>query len=359
MPWTGYARPIAPNLTRLAKESIVFTNAYSISSVTAKSLGGLFAGQYPSEMPRTYDYFTHYSKENTMMTEVLNKKGIRTGAVQSHWSLKKEWGYGSGIEIWKQVPNLQQGRNADAQITSHLVTPLAIDVLQSLNASANEKPFFAWFHYMDPHQNYRGHSEAPAWGHQPKDLYDGEVWYTDFWIGKLFDWINTQSWAKNTVIIVTADHGEIFDEHHMGGHGFELWEALIRVPLIISMPNKKYISVGVARSHIDLAPTIFDLMKIEKPSSFHGTTLLKDLDSNPTNRVIICDLPEDNQATKRRAVIDGNLKWISAGRATQNFLFDIGADPGEKNDIHSIRNNDFIRLGEMAKSLKFIPARKD
>ncbi|MFO0659944.1 MAG: sulfatase [Polyangiaceae bacterium] len=359
MPWTGYSRPIAPRLTEFSKKSVVYTHAYSVSSVTAKSIGGMLASKYPSEMFRSNDYFTRYLPDNLMFPEVLHDAGVKTAAAQAHWSLRADWGYGEGIDHYHMLPNMLHGRDADSQVTSQLLTPLAIQTLDEVSTEAKDKPFFMWVHYMDPHQKYRLHSDAPAWGSKPRDLYDGEVWYTDLWVGKLLDYIEKQSWASSTAIVITADHGEIFDEHHMGGHGFELWEALVRVPLLIKIPGVSHQTIDTPRSLIDLAPTMTALTGAHAPSSFRGQSLLGEIrGETPLARTIICDLPEDSQATQRRAVIESPLKYMIAGRNRSPRLFDIERDPSETNDLRQQQPSDFQRLEQVAAGIKELKPKK-
>lgn len=359
MPWTGYPRPIAPRLTEFAEKSIKYTHAYSISSVTAKSIGGMLASRYPSEMPRSYEYYTQYFPENLMFPEVLHAAGVKTAAAHAHWSLRADWGYGDGFDTYDVLPDMLHGRDADKQITSHLLTPLAIKTLDHVSTAAAGQPFFFWVHYMDPHQSYRLHADAPKWGNKPRDLYDGEVWYTDQWVGKLLDWISTQAWSEHTAVLITADHGEIFDQHHMGGHGFELWEPLVRVPLLAKIPGLSPITIDTPRSLIDLAPTIVALTGHDAPPGFRGHNLVPEMrGEKPIARPVICDLPEDSQATKRRAVIDPPLKYMIAGRTRQPRLFHIENDPNELVDLRAQQPNDFARLEQIAGSVTETKAKK-
>src|SRR5688572_10738188 len=84
MPWAGYERPIAPNLTKLAEQSVVYTNAYSDASYTANSVGALFTGRYPSSLYRSGWFFTGYSDANLFFTELLQPNGIKTISAHAH-----------------------------------------------------------------------------------------------------------------------------------------------------------------------------------------------------------------------------------------------------------------------------------
>ena len=76
-------------------------------------------------------------------------------------------------------------------------------------------------------------------GNKNRDRYDNEVFYTDLWLGKLLTWAREQQWWKDTVVIISADHGEAFGEHGFYKHAFEIWDVLTRVPLLVSGPGIK------------------------------------------------------------------------------------------------------------------------
>ncbi|MEO7112543.1 MAG: sulfatase-like hydrolase/transferase, partial [Polyangiaceae bacterium] len=107
MPWAGYPRAIAPNLTALAARSTVYTHAYSISSYTSKSVAGMLSGKYPSELARTGVFFTKYDASNTFMCETLEKQAIPCVAAEAHAYLKPGYaGLDQGFHSWKIVDGL-------------------------------------------------------------------------------------------------------------------------------------------------------------------------------------------------------------------------------------------------------------
>ena len=125
------------------------------------------------------------------------------------------------------------------------------------------------------------HQGAPDFSgpYPAKTLYDQEVWFTDLHIGKVLDYIKSQPWAENTAIVLTADHGEAFADHGMNWHGQEIWESLIRVPLVVYIPGAKPRRVSVKRSHIDVAPTLLEIMggPPAEEGELRGTSLLTDV----------------------------------------------------------------------------------
>ena len=153
-------------------------------------------------------------------------------------------------------------------------------------------------------------------------------------MGKLLDFVAAQPWGKDTAIIVSSDHGEAFKEHKMWRHGFELYEMLVRVPLMIYAPGITPRNVDVPRSAIDLAPTILELTGAPAEPSFAGKSLVPELyGKDPEARDVIVDLPRTSDNDRRRALIHMPYKIIAWGDDLTFEFFDIAADPGETKDI--------------------------
>jgi choline-sulfatase len=344
MPWAGYPRAIAPNLTALAARSTVYTHAYSISSYTSKSVAGMLSGKFPSELARTGVFFTKYDASNSFMCESLEKQGIPCVAAEAHAYLKPGYaGLDQGFHSWKVVDGLTFDYQRDPYVTSQKMTPLAISLLQDPevtmpNLDGGTHPFFAWFHYMDPHDDYQSHEESPHFGTRARDLYDEEIFYTDLWIGKLLEFVNAQPWAKRTVIVVSADHGEFFGEHGRLKHAHELYEELIHVPMFVHLPNQDasaHRTIETPRSQIDLVPTFFDVMNATPTPDLDGVSLKDEwLGAAPAPaRDIITDLPQDEFDSRRRSFLHDGWKII-AHRNDEGFeLFHLSEDPGELNDL--------------------------
>jgi choline-sulfatase len=351
MPWAGYPRPIAPRLTELAQRSVVYTHAYSLSSYTSMSLGGFLGGKLPGELKRDGYFFGVYARENVMFPEFLQARGIRTLGGHAHGYFH-DAGFDQGFDRWEVVPNLKWNPTTDENITSPQLEGIAEKLLSDVDASSPR--FFAWFHFLDPHDQYLSHPGIGPYGNTPRDRYDAEVTFTDGYIGKLLDFVAAQPWGKRTAIIVTADHGEAFGEHHQYVHGFELWENLVRVPLFFLVPGASPRTIDVPRSAVDLAPTILELMNVPASTevalrddsgtsgtdassavaSFEGTSLVSEIFGGPTPaRDVAIDLPETSDNDKRRALVHGDLKIIAFGKNPYVQVFDLNDDPGELHPI--------------------------
>jgi arylsulfatase A-like enzyme len=325
MPWNGYARPIAPRLTALEKLAVTFTHAYSVSSYTSMSLGGLLGGRYPSELVRSGWFFGTY-KNDLFFPKLLQAAGVHTMGVMAHMYFKTA-GFDYGFDDWRLVPGITFDPNTDRDITSPQHEKVSEEMLG--DPANDSRRFFFWAHFLDPHDLYQ-HHDGINWGPQPRDMYDGEVQFTDQYIGKLLDFIATKSWASRTVIIVTADHGEEFGEHGMTRHGFEVWETLVHVPLMFVAPGASPRHIDVMRSGIDLAPTMLELFGLPTEPSFEGRSLVSEIyGAPPEERDVVVDLPETSDSGRRRAFLHGAEKLICAENDSACRVYDLATDPGE------------------------------
>lgn len=334
MPWNGYPRAIAPNLAALAEKCTTYTNAYSVSSYTAKSVAAFLSGQYPSTLYRSGFFFANYATANEFMAERLHDGGIATMAWFGHMYFSRSKGLEQGFDEWRTTPGITFDPETDNHVTSDKMTALGIELLGK--PELKTKQFFAWAHYMDPHDQYNRHEEAPNFGNKARDRYDQEVFYTDLWVKKLLDFVDQQPFAKDTYLVFSADHGEAFGEHGMYKHAFELWEVLTRVPLMVCGPGIKTQRITERRSHIDLVPTFLELLGQKPAPELLGKSLVPELTGQaaPANREpIYTELTEDSHNPPRRAIIRGDYKLIWSGPSDKFQLFNLKNDPGEEKEL--------------------------
>lgn len=351
MPWTGYPRQIAPWLTNYQKGCMTYTRAYSLSSYTAKSVVPALVGEYPSAMVRDGMFFTRYpDKENLFISERAQAAGHFTLSGQAHGYFLPALGNNQGFDDYRLIPGGVDIK-AVTSVTGERLTALAKDMLgqSKVRELSGNRRFFAYFHYMDPHHTYEKHQGHPDFGNQPRDLYDNEVHYTDALVGELIDWTRTQPWSGRTAVIITADHGEGFGEHNQFRHAYELWESLIKVPLIICVPEAPPGRSSVRRSHIDLAPTIADLMGLPETPKFRGRSLLPEVfGAEVEPRTIVADLARSDLMDKRRAVIDKRgYKIIAFGDDRSVELYNLESDPAEENDLSETRPEELERMKQV------------
>lgn len=342
MPWAGYPRAIAPRLSALHARSVSYANAYATSSFTSKSVAGLLTSRYPSELARTGSFFTFYQSPGDFFCKALDREGVPCVAGHAHaYFGKRISGFEHGFRRWELVPDIPFDYETDPYVTSDKLTPLAIAMLTEVAGGVDGgasggagRPFFAWFHYMDPHDKYLPHDESPKFGKRARDLYDEEVFFTDLWIGKLLDFVEAQPWAARTAIVVTADHGEAFGEHNLTRHAHEVYEELVRVPLFVRLPGAAPRKIDAPRSHVDLAPTFVELLGAAPLAKAQGASLVAELrGGDAPARDVIVDLPQDEYNERRRALIHERLKLIAFGDDVRFALYDLDADPKESDDI--------------------------
>ncbi len=364
--FAGYERPISPNLDALAARSVVFEHAYALASYTGKSIGPTLIGKYGSETNRNWGHFNKFGPEDTFLAERLARSGVRTMAVHAHRYFDDFGGLDRGFAVrdFSAAPPKDAPWDIDTKETSRALTEAALGVLaQPENTSGR---FFLWVHYLDPHADYLRH-DGVDFGRSPRDLYDGEVAHTDAEIGRLLGAIERADWGKRTAVVVTSDHGEAFGEHGMYRHGFEVWEPLVRVPLLVHVPGVTPRRVKARRSLVDLVPTVLELMRVAPPEPLapgaagtdflSGQSLLVDAylppGAVPAERDVLVDMPAGPYNDARRALISGDLKLTVAGEARFD-LFDLAADPGE---VDNLASRDKGRLGAMKERYAALRAR--
>ncbi len=337
MPWQGYPRPIAPNLTRWAEQAVVYDEYRSISSYTAQSVSAMLTGRYASTLYRSGVFFTGFYDANVFITEAMQPRGIRTGGVHSHLYFDRKKNLNQGFDTWELVEGLTFDSDTDKNVTADKSAAKLQAILA--DPAFSGKQFFLWAHFGDPHDQYVRHEMCPPeWGKKNRDRYDCEIHFVDHHVGKLLEWAKAQPFWARTALIVSSDHGEAFGEHGMYKHAFRLYDVLLRVPTFFVVPGAAPRRISARRTHLDLGPTIVDLMGLEPLPSFLGETMVPEIFGEPPRdrEPIVLELAEDSHNPHYRAVIQGRHKLIVEGegeRGRGRELFDLSADPGEERDL--------------------------
>ncbi len=336
---SGGARPVTPNLDRLSQDSVVFDRAYSLASYTAKSVGPFLLGKYSSETHRDWSHFNRFTKQDVFVAERLQQAGVHTVSVQGYWYFFQNTGLERGFDVINKsaAPGLVTV-DGDSNTNGDKVSDAALQELAK--PELLQQPFFMWIHYVDPHAEYVAH-EGFDFGPSSRQRYDGEVAFVDHHVGRVLDALEASLFYDHTAVIITSDHGEAFAEHGMIRHGFELWEELVRVPLIVRVPGVPARRIETRRSAIDLAPTILDLCGVSGPpvnrSDFlSGRSLVPDLltpvGEEPTARAVFIDMAAGPNNADRQALIQDDKKLVASGGRPLG-LYDLGTDPDENNDL--------------------------
>ncbi|MBK8997821.1 MAG: sulfatase-like hydrolase/transferase [Myxococcales bacterium] len=336
MPWAGYPRDIAPWLTKFAERATLYPRGYSLSSYTAKSVVPTFVGKYPSELKRDGWFFTHWFDDNVFLSERAQKHGVRTLAGNGHGYFLPKYGLNQGWDDYQLLEGTAIDFTGVADVTSDRLNELAKKMLSDPKNvdPTGKKPFFAYFHFLDPHYTYVKHASEPDWGNKRRDLYDNEVHFTDRWVGDLVDWALEQPWGKQLAVVITADHGEGFGERNHYRHAYEVWEALVRVPIFIYVPGAPPRRIDTPRGAIDLAPTMADLLGLPANDEYRGQSLVPEVfgaEAGP--RPVITEMPRCDLMDRRRALIDGDYKLIAFGDDWRFKLFNVREDFAEVRDL--------------------------
>ncbi|MCP4633462.1 MAG: sulfatase [candidate division Zixibacteria bacterium] len=294
--YNGYDRNTSPNIDAFSKEGVVFNNAYSQSGWTWPSVASIFTSLYPKDHGCIF-WSIQMNNELITLAEVLKDKGYNTFGYPSLFLFDIESGFQQGFDVFHQ--EIFDLGNPHYINTSQKVNELIFNDLAEI-----KEPFFIWAHYYDPHMNYRSHKEFVFGdGKCTQCRYDGEIAYTDYHIGRLFTKLKKLNRYDDTIIILTADHGEEFGDHKRTSH-YTLFNEVLKTPLIIKAPGLQPIAINNNVSQIDIAPTILKLIGCDIPDEFTGADILN---SELVDRPVFAERG-DYQIAFQKAVIDGDYK---------------------------------------------------
>ncbi len=357
-PWTGYMAIETPRLSALAAESVVYTRAYSVSNTTTSSLAAVMTARYPSEMQRDDCGFAGFKLENPLAS-VLSRAGIHGMAAHAHAIFASSFAPKEGFDEWRVIPGVGGKTQENGAITGNEVAGLVVSFLRSPSRPAR---FFAWVHFVDPHDAYAAHADIPPSATPLRGPYDAEVIYTDRAIGTVLDALRDEGLDETTAVIVTGDHGEAFGEHQRFRHGHTLYDEEIHVPLLVRAPGVAPRRIETPRSGIDLARTAAALLGVAPEPTWRGVSWTEDWDGAPAPRPILVDRPEFANLRALRATIDDRRKaTFHDGRPLA--AFDLAADPSELTPLDATASAEvYQRAGELFAGLQAVattPCRRD
>jgi choline-sulfatase len=367
---------VSPNIDALARHGVVFQRAIAPAPWTQPSVSSLMTGLIPSHHG-TLQVRDQLSEDHTTMAERFSARGFQTAAVVSHHLLAADLGYGQGFDSFDESSVTSSKNHSSFQVTK-----VAIDQIQRLQ----DDPFFLFVHYFDPHYEYLHHKQfdrTSAYGGQVRDwkmtianlrkrrnemtasdflylhqLYREEIAYTDQQVGRLLDELQEQGLDKNTLVILTADHGEEFGEHNWIGHTSFLYDTLIHVPLIFSLPGHlKPNTVSTAVSLIDIVPTLEALAQTPGDEDWDGRSLLNLLGGKQgdNKRAIFSEVAFVSPRSERQssevekeaflaAVTSDDWKLIHDLERQTWELFSLLDDPGETHNLYTDNHDQAQRL---------------
>jgi choline-sulfatase len=198
-------------------------------------------------------------------------------------------------------------------------------------------PWFLWLHYFDPHAPYLAHEGiSEAFGtEEALDLYDGEIAFTDRHLGRLFDAFERLGFAQNTVVVLVADHGEEFGEHGEKGHGYDLHEEVVHVPLVVRAPGLAPRRVPDVVPTVDVFPTLLELCVAKAQTEIEGRSLAPLLRGAADPPREACSEARWKFQHDITSLTRGNWKYIDSHRRedVSEMLFDHAVDPAETKNL--------------------------
>jgi len=387
----GYGRPSSPNIDELAQDSVLFENTYAQSSWTLPShMSMLFS--LNSANHQVYYYNQKVDSSVPSLASFLKKAGFITHAFTGGGYVSSIYGFSKGFDCY------------DESVREHM-NHLEANEAESLFAYTSDwlkknkdKAFFLFLHTYQIHDPY----DCPSpWNkmyvkeNAPWDkirltnflkkngdnytftreekrniiaLYDGEISYTDETLIKpIVSLLKEMDIYDNTLLIITSDHGEEFQDHGKWLHGRTLYNELLRVPLLIKFPNSENKGVRIKYNSrlIDIMPTVLDVADIKyNKDLFDGQSLFTLIrGKEKKDRIFISDLAHKNILIPCPALIATNrnqLKFIiTKSREGIKYIetYDLSRDPEEK--YHIATKDDKVRKELIASLNKYYQRRMD
>lgn len=362
----GYWRDTTPTLDALAARGALFTEAVSNSNHTRATVPSFFTLLFPSThgvRGITTESADIMPSRITTLAEVLKEAGYSTLAFLANPNMKRKWNFAQGFDIYDDQLLFRLYPGISDVEKFETVKKMNRKLLGWLRANKDRR-FFAYLHYTDVHAPYvppppydqlyyddtappRPITEAeyrrlPRYQRLPKDRgdlnyyiarYDAEIRYTDDQIGDLLQELERMELLEQTVIFVTADHGEAFLEHGDWEHGGNLYDEMVHVPLIARFPGDRF---GGQRHRaavhtFDIAATVLDLAGLEPPPGAQARSLLPLLRGE--SEAIWDYAFVENLDKELRALRNADWKYIDNYGEGRHELYALRRDPGETTDL--------------------------
>lgn len=378
----GAGRLNSPNLDRLARRGVVFTNAVAPSSWTLPSVAALLTGRYPNELKVGARQGAGLTRGIPTMAGGFARAGYDTAAFSANFIVDPFQGYARGFDAFYLAPVKQYTMPA-AVLNQRVLAWMAC---------RSERPFFCYLQYMDPHSPYSppgsdrsqpsnagtfqpgkpdgyrngsihpltiGHEELESVDHAAMvaRFYEEEVRYVDLQIGRLLAGLTRLGLLENTVVAVVADHGEEFYEHGFWSHGYTLYQDQLHVPMIVRLPralagrNEEAVTgqrVHTPVSLVDLLPTLFRLAGVE-PARMPDAG--RDLFAVPAERNLLSETwaggapprfclrqgpykyVQFNREAESAAKLQYAGRWLLEHGPADEELYNLDDDPGERHNL--------------------------
>jgi arylsulfatase A-like enzyme len=331
---------ITPNLDELAREGILFENAYSTAPFTMPAHSSIMTGLYPLRHGARMNGTLRLSPDARTLAEVAQEHGLQTAGFVTCVILSRNFGIDQGFDEFgepkdKRKTGLSAGRRSGRDMTDEALAWLA--------GRDRSQPFFVWMHYYDPHAPYK--PRPPFYEQAGRDPYLSDVAMMDHEIGRVFEALKASGdWAQ-TLVVAVADHGEGLGRHGESTHGVFAWNSTLRVPLLWRDPlDPERAGTREARfvSSLDVFPTLLESMGWGSPGDVDGTSLLRPSAERERGAYFeSCLAYLSFNWSPLVGWYDGRHKLI---HSSQPLFFDLEQDEGETRNLYSERPEEVARL---------------
>ena len=273
-----YHVDVSPNIDRLCREGVQFWNWYSTSSWTRPGMATMLTGHYPGTVGVYEERYDRLPADFTLLSERLADKGYLTLGVNANPNLNGVFGFDQGFTAYRDAGVVwgwmkQAGMPGDrvfasAKNNNDKAEQITSRALEAIDHFEGKTPFYLQLAYIDPHWPYQpsdANREAVEQAGSEYGGYDGDIYYVDTEIKRLLDGLTERELMKDTLVIITSDHGEGLDDHpgapDSDQHGNYLYDTHLRVPLIMNHPSLPVgHRINDMSSSLNLVPTIMDIL---------------------------------------------------------------------------------------------------
>ncbi|MBK8181192.1 MAG: sulfatase-like hydrolase/transferase [Planctomycetes bacterium] len=276
---------VSPELERLARECVLYTNARSVAPLTLPAHASMLTGLYPPRHGLRDNGLCALSPAAATVAERARERGAQTAAFVSALVLDRAFALDQGFDVYDQPPRPER------QDSSHYAERPAAATLEAarhwMAQRDRTRPFFLWVHLYDPHVPY---APPPKFLAQARgDAYRGEIASADAELGRFLGELRADGTLSSSFLAVTSDHGESLGEHGEPTHGAFCYDATLRIPLLLRYPDARR---GGSRNPelvtlADLAPTLVEALGAEALSDVDGASLYDR--AAPAGRGLYCE----------------------------------------------------------------------
>jgi choline-sulfatase len=334
LPIYGYRRGRTPAIDALARDAVVFERAYAHSPQTLPSHASIFTGRLPFEHGARDNLGFAVRPSERLLPQWLRERGYATAGVVSAYVLRKEVRLDQGFDFYDSALPVSSPELSFGQVQRDGAASLA--VAERWLAERADPRWFLFLHLYEPHKPY-----SPPERYKDLEPYDGEIAYADEIVGRLLEHLRRRGLYDPATIVLLSDHGEGLGDHGELEHGVFVYNDTMHVPLVIKLPGGAGAGrrVGMPVQHVDLLPTLLELVGAPVPPGLPGRSLVPVLEDRGRvdERGIYAEAlyPRYHFGwSELYSLTDARYRYIKAPREE---LYDLERDPGERKNLAAER----------------------